>query len=241
MALELGGEVARTGVSEFGKTELDGGVGRALRRPARCPDRLDEPPRHGHRAAGGRDGHGPLGGDARRRVRGSRATALRRPVPSRGRAHPVRPGRPQELPLRRRRRAARVDARRRDRGAGGADPQAGRVGAGHLRALGWGRLRRRRPPRLQGDRRPAHLRLRRPRLHARERGGAGGRDLRRALPGAARARGRAGALPGAARGRRRARGEAPSHRRGVHPRLRGGGEEARCASATSSRARSTAT
>ena len=34
MALELGGEVARTGASEFGKTELEDGAGRALRRAA---------------------------------------------------------------------------------------------------------------------------------------------------------------------------------------------------------------
>ena len=53
--------------------------------------------------------------------------ALRRPVPPRGRAHAARPGDPQELPLRRRRRAADVDAGGRDRGAGRADPRAGRL------------------------------------------------------------------------------------------------------------------
>ena len=51
----------------------------------------------------------------------------------------------------------------------------------------------------------------------------------------------AGALPRAARGRRRPRGEAEADRRGVHPRLRGGGgaSSARCAS--SCRGRSTPT
>ena len=48
-------------------------------------------------------------------------------------------------------------------------------------------------------------------------------DLRRPLPRPARARAGAGALPRPARGDRRARGEAQADRRGVHPRLRGGG------------------
>ena len=60
---------------------------------------------------------------ADRRVRGRGARALRRPVPPRGRAHAARPGDAQELPLRGRRRAADVDARGGDRGAGRADPR----------------------------------------------------------------------------------------------------------------------
>ena len=88
-----------------------------------------------------------------------------------------------------------VDARRRDRGAGRADPRPGRLGARHLRALGRRRLGRRGAARPQGGRRPADLRVRRPRAHARERGGAGRRDVRRPLPCAARPRAGRGAVP----------------------------------------------
>ena len=59
-----------------------------------------------------------------------------------------------------------------------------------LRAVRRRRLVRRGAPRPQGDRRPAHLRLRRPRLHARGRGGAGRRDVPGPLPRATRARDR---------------------------------------------------
>ena len=57
-----------------------------------------------------------------------------------------------------------------------------------LRALRRRRLRGRRAARPQGGRRPAHLRLRRPRAAARERGRAGRGDVRRPLPRAARPR-----------------------------------------------------
>ena len=51
MALELGGSVERTGVSEFGKTALRASSGEPLRGLPERADRLDEPPRHGHGAA----------------------------------------------------------------------------------------------------------------------------------------------------------------------------------------------
>ena len=167
--------------------------------------------------------------------------ALRRPVPPRGRPHAGRAGDPEELPLRGRRSAAELDSGRRDRGAGRADPGAGRLGARHLRPLRRRRLGRRGAARLQGGRRPAHLRVRRPRADARERGGAGRRDLRRPLPRAARPRARRGAVPDPARGRHRPGDEAQDRRRGVHPRLRGGGAQARRRDASSSRERSTRT
>ena len=116
------------------------------------------------------------------------ARPLRRPVPPRGRAHAARAGGAEELPLRRRRRAADLDGRGRDRGAGRADPGAGRPRPRALRALRRRRLGGRRAARAQGGRRPAHLRLRRPRPAAQGRGDAGGRDLRGPLPRAARAR-----------------------------------------------------
>ena len=52
---------------------------------------------------------------------------------------------------------------------------------------------------------------------------------------------RRGALPRAARRRHRARGQAQDHRRGVHPRVRGGGGASSATRATSCRARSTPT
>ena len=96
-----------------------------------------------------------------------------------------------------------------------------------LRAVRRGRLGDRggaRPPR---GRRPAHLRARRPRPDAKERGRPGGRGLPRAPRRPARPRRGRGAVPRPARRRRRARAQAQDHRRGVHPRLRGGGGEAR--------------
>ena len=93
--------------------------------------------------------------------------------------------------------------------------------------LGRRRLGGRCAPRPQGRRRPAHVRLRRPRPPARERGRAGRRDVRRPLPRAARPRAGAEALPHAARRRLRPGGEAQDRRRGVHPRLRGGGTRPR--------------
>ena len=99
--------------------------------------------------------------------------------------------------------------------------------ARHLRALRRRRLGGRGAARPQGRRRPAHLRVRRPRPAARERGRAGRRDVRPPLPRPARPRRRPRAVPHPPRGGDRARGEARDRRRGVHPRLRGGGAQAR--------------
>ena len=241
LALELGGAVERTGDVRVRQDQARGRRRRPVRGLAGGADGLDEPPRHGHRAARGRDRDRALLLDAGGGVRGQREAALRRAVPPRGAPHAARPGPAQELPLRHRRRSARLDGRGRDRGAGRADPRAGRLGARHLRPLGRRRLRRRGAARPQGGRRPADVRLRRPRPPARERGGAGGRDVRRPLPRAARPRPGAGSLPRPAGRHHRPGGEAQARRRGVHPRLRGGGAEAGRTCGSSSRGRSTPT
>ncbi len=115
-----------------------------------------------------------------------------------------------------------VDRRRADR----SDPRAGRGRPRDLRALGRRRLVGRRAARPPRDRRPADVRLRRPRPDAKGRGRAGDRGVPRHLQGAAGRRRRGGALPRAARRRHRPGGQAQGDRRGVHPRLRGGGGEA---------------
>ena len=64
-----------------------------------------------------------------------------------------------------------------------AHPRPGRRRQGHLRPVGRRRLVRRGAARAPRDRRPAHLRLRRPRPDAQERGRAGHRGLPRPLQG----------------------------------------------------------
>ena len=182
MVRTLGGRVEAAEAGEFGRTELtltgDGGrLLAGLPAEQQCwmshRDSVFEPPaglrgaRRQPRLAG-------------RRLRGPRARPLRDPVPPRGRPHPLRPADPRPLPARDRRLRRDLVAGVGDRRAGRADPRPGRRRGRDLRALGRGRLGDRggaRPPR---DRRPAHLRARRPRPDAQERGRAGGRGDARA-------------------------------------------------------------
>ena len=129
-------------------------------------------------APDGLRGHRPHRRRAGGRARGRRPAHLRRAVPPRGRAHAARPGDAQALPLRRVRLPPDVDddVDHRDRRSRPIRAQVGRR-AGHLRAVGRRRLGGGRRARAQGDRRPAHLRLRRHRADARGRGRAGGRDV----------------------------------------------------------------
>ena len=105
---------------------------------------------------------------------------------------------------------AALDAGLRDRGRGRAHPRAGRSGARALRALGRRRLGRRGAARPQGGRRPADVRLRRPRPPAQGRGAQVRRDVRRHFRVPPRPRRRARALPRAgwraSRTRRRSAG-----------------------------------
>ncbi len=126
-----------------------------------------------------------------------------------------------------------------------ADPRAGRRRQRHLRPLGRRRLLGRGAARAPRRRRPADLRVRRPRPDAQGRGRAGRQDLPRHVQGPARRRRRRAPLPGQAQGRDRARGQAQGDRRRVHPRLRGGGRRSSPdggdGAASWSRARSTPT
>ena len=203
LALDLGGRVDQTGAGEYGKVGMRTTEGTLF---ATLPedqtawmshrDTVVEPPV-------GRADRRDVRAHAGRGVRGRRAEALRRSVPSRGRAHSARTGGPQELPLRRGGGCAVLDARGRDRGAGRADPRRGGERACSLRALRRCRLGGRGAARPQGSGRPAHVCVRRPRPAAKGRGRAGGRDVRRPVPRAARARAGAGALRLQARRRHR--------------------------------------
>ena len=147
MVHELGGRVEQAPAGEFGRSRLtlrDGGgtCSPACRRAAV----LDEPPRHGLRAAAGlhraRLQHRVPG----RGLRGHRARPLWDPVPPRGRPHALRHRDPHPLPSRRRRLSGAVVARVVDRRAGRGDPRPGWRGACDLRPLRRGRLRHRRSP-----------------------------------------------------------------------------------------------
>ena len=201
MVQALGGRVEGAESGEFGRTELtlrDGG-GRLLGRPARGAELLDEPPRHRLRAAArASTALASSPGLAGRRLRGARPRPLRDPVPPRGRPHALRDRDPDPLPARHRRLRAAVVAAVGDRRAGRADPRPGRRGPGDLRPLRRRRLLGRRAARPQSGRRAAHLRLRRPRPDADERGRAGRRGLR-AVRHPAGPRRRRGALPREAR------------------------------------------
>ena len=118
--------------------------------------------------------------DAGRRVRGRRAPAVRRAVAPRGRALDVRPAGARELPAPRRRPRRRPGppatwSRSR---SSGIREQVGDA-PGDLRAVRRRRLLGRRGARAEGRRRPADLRVRRPRAAARRRGRAGREGLRR--------------------------------------------------------------
>ena len=159
---------------------------------------------------------------AGRRVRGRRPQARRRPVPPRGAAHRARPDGARALPVRHRRPRADLDDGQRRRGAGRADPRAGRRRPGAVRAVRRRGLRRRRRARAAGDRRPAHLRLRRPRADARGRDRADRAGLRRRHRRRPAGRRRPRAVPRRAGRGLRPRGEAEDHRPRVHPGLRAG-------------------
>ena len=243
MARELGGRVEGAEVGEFGRTELRvTEPGRLLGGLPGRAELLDEPPRHRLRAR--RPGFTALASSPASPVAAFESVErgpLRDPVPSRGRPHAARDRHPQELPLRDLRLRGLLESRLDHRGAGRAGARAGRRRPGDLRAVGRRRLLDRGADRAPGGGRAADLRVRRPRADAQERERAGRGGVPRSLPRTARARRRRRALPREARRGGRPGAEAPHHRRGVHPRVRGGGRRSSKERASSCRGRSTRT
>ena len=228
MARALGGTVEKTGLSR-----VRGHAGRrprhlvdAVQRPAVGAVGVDEPRRLGVRGPGRDEGHGHDVRSAGGRVRGRRPPALRRAVAPRGAALDVRPAGARELPDPRGRPDGGVDRGERRRRPRRLGARAGRRGPRHLRAVRRRRLVGGGRAGAEGGRRPADLRVRRPRAAALGRGRAGREGLRGGHRRRPRRRRRPGAVPVGARRGVRPRGEAQDHRPRVHPGLRAGG--ARC-------------
>ena len=202
---------------------------------------LDEPRRPGHRARPRLRGDRRLAERPLRDHRRPRPPLLRRPVPPRGAPHrqrrphpaatsPTSPASPATGPWpptrtrRSPRSAPRSATRRVICGLSGGVDSLGRRGA---------------DPR--GDRRPAHLRLRRHRPDAPGRGRGGRHPVPRPLQHPADPRRRERPLPRRARRRHRPRGQAQDHRPAVHRGLRGHAPRGRRRAPSSPRARSTPT
>ena len=168
-----------------------------LRGTAARADLLDVPPRHRVRAAARASPRSPP--RARSPVAAVEDTErghLRDPVPPRGRAHALRPGDPDALPDRGLRLRARPGRRRRSsRNRSRRIREQVGDGKRDLRALRRRRLLGRGAARAPRGRRPADVRVRRPRPDAQGRGRAGRQHLPRHLQGAARGRRRRDALP----------------------------------------------
>ena len=214
MVLALGGRVESAEAGEFGRTDLvlrDGG-GRLL---GGLPEEQSCWMSHRDAVFEAPEGFAPLASSPSSPVAACE-------MPDRGlygiQFHPEVVHTPygteilDPLPARHRRLRAAVVAAVGDRRTGGEDPGPGRRGPRDLRPLRRRRLLGRGAARPPGGRRPAHLRLRRPRADADERGRAGGRGLRAVRHPAGPRRSR-GALPRQARRGRRPRDQAQDHRR----------------------------
>ena len=166
-----------------------------------------------------------------------RARILRAAVPSRGRPHRSRPRDPAQLRVRHLRLHRRLDDGVVRRGGDGAIRE--QVGDGRVVCGLSGGVDSTVAALLDspGDRRSPDLHLRRQRRDAAGRGRADPAAVR-AAAAAAGVRGRLDAVPRSAGGRHRSGEEAQDHRRGVHRRVRGRGEEARNVRLTWRRARS---
>ncbi len=168
-----------------------------------------------------------IGGLALRYLRQCRAQDVRHHVPPGGGAHAGRRPAAQEFRPQHRRHRRRLDDAGLSRARGRDDPQAGRQGQGHLRAVGRRRFLGRGAVDPRGGRRPAHLHPCRPWPDAQGRGRRRGGDVPPALQSAAHPGRCFGQVHLGAGGRGRPREEAQDHRPAVHRGVRGRGQEAR--------------
>ena len=225
-AVQLGGVVEGGHAAEFGRAEVDIKEASALfdgvwQVGKRYPVWMS----HGDRVTRLPDGftvkatseNAPFAVASRRK-----AAHLYDDVPPRGGAHAGRRQAALQLRAQDRRSQERLDDGALPHGRDRQDPRPGRQGARHLRAVGRRRFGRRLGADPRGDRRPAHLHLRRPRPAAPERGRGGRAPVPRALQHSARARRRARTLP------RRAGRQVATPRPSARP-------SARCSSTCSTR------
>ena len=153
MARALGGDVARTGLSEFGRTEATvTDPGHLLAERAAVAPGLDEPRRLGGRRPGRVHRAGRQRRGADRGVRGRRPRAGRCAVAPRGAAYPGRAAGAGELPVRHRRLPSGLDAGQHRGRRGAGDPGPGGGQAPDLRAVRRGRLGGRRGAGAAGGR-----------------------------------------------------------------------------------------
>ena len=174
MAQQLGGKVEGGHHREFGRAEVEVTEDTPLfdgvwKKGEKYPVWMS----HGDRVTELPPGFQAVGDLAERADRGDRrrgAQVLRHAIPSRGRAHAARRRAAAQFRAQDRRlRAATGPCARSGRGDR-ENPQAGRQGPGDLRAVRRRRLRGGGGADPRGDRRAAHLRVRRPRPVAARRG-----------------------------------------------------------------------
>ena len=182
MAAQLGGEVEGGHHREFGRADVE------VKTSSRLFDdtwSMGEKHQvwmsHGDRITKMPPGFVVAGVSRERAVRGDpgrEAQILRVDVPPRSGAHARRRKTPAQFRPQGRRPDRRLDHARLPRGGDREDPRAGRQGQGDLRPLRRRRFSGRRGADPRGDRRPAHLRVRRSRHAAARRG----QDGRRPVP-----------------------------------------------------------
>ena len=229
MTDSLGGRVAPAAHREFGHAMVHVTSPEAALF-ASLPDELRVWASHGDYVEAAPDGFAVVATSANAPVAAMQdrlAPPLRPAVPSRSRAHRPRARDPAELRVRRLRLHRRLDDGLVHRRGDGADPRAGGRGAGHLRAQRRRGLDGRRGDHPSRHRRSAHVRVRRQRRAAPQRGDADPAPVRREAEAAARVRGRRRSVHRQARRRHRPRAQAQDHRADLHRGLRGEGQQPR--------------
>ena len=182
MAEQLGGKVEGGHHREFGRAEVEVSADSPLFegvwvKGQKYPVWMS----HGDRVTELPPGFKVLGTSAEcadRHHRRRQAQVLRHAIPSRGGAHAARRGAAAQFRAQDRRAHRRLDHARLQGRGDREDPRAGRQGQSHLRTVGRRRQRGRRGADPRGDRRSAHLRVRRSRPAAAGRRAEG----RRAVP-----------------------------------------------------------